>query len=181
MRPLDLWRPLAGKLWHRHRDVRSFEQEVQAAGGVGAGHDVGSRIVPVDRIVGSVGRWQNLRSDFFYRTGGVTQRLIRVGDAMRKGIALPPIQVYKLRRPPVKGVLPPSEYYVVDGHHRVAMARKLGQDFLDAEVKEFKARGSATEGAAGLEEPPEHHRSDPQPDRPSPDDAWPAPGCSGPG
>jgi hypothetical protein len=31
-----------------------------------------------------------------------------------------------------------SEYYVVDGHHRVAMARKLGQDFLDAHVVEYK-------------------------------------------
>ncbi len=150
----ELEAQVLAKLRRQHRDARSFEDEAQAAGGIGGGHEIGSRTVPTSKIVGSVGRWQNLRSDFFYRTGGVTQRFIRVGDAMRKGIALPPIQVYKLGRPPVKGVLPPSEYYVVDGHHRVAMARKLGQDYLDAEVKEFKARGPATEGAAGLDEAP---------------------------
>ncbi len=137
-----------GKLRRQHRDARSFEDEAQAAGGIGGGHEIGSRTVPTSKIVGSVGRWQNLRSDFFYRKGGVTQRFIRVGEAKRKGIALPPIQVYRLRKPPVKGVVPPSEYYVVDGHHRVAMARKLGQDYLDAEVKEFKARGEAA-GATG--------------------------------
>ena len=31
-----------------------------------------------------------------------------------------------------------TEYYVVDGHHRVAMAKKLGQDFLDAHVVEYR-------------------------------------------
>jgi ParB-like chromosome segregation protein Spo0J len=36
-----------------------------------------------------------------------------------------------------------SEYYVVDGHHRVAMARKLGQDFLDAHVVAYRLAGTA--------------------------------------
>jgi hypothetical protein len=31
-----------------------------------------------------------------------------------------------------------TEYYVVDGHHRVAMAKKLGQDYLDAHVIEYR-------------------------------------------
>lgn len=32
-----------------------------------------------------------------------------------------------------------TEYYVVDGHHRVAMAKKLGQDYLDAHVVEHRS------------------------------------------
>ncbi len=145
------WSRLSGRLWHRHGDVRGFEQEVQAAGGASAGHDVGARIVPVEKIVGSVGRWQNLRSDFFYRKGAVTQRFVRIGEAMRRGIDLPPIEVYKLRRPPSEtGEAPASEYYVVDGHHRVAMARKLGQDFLDAKVREFRVGGAPPGGVPGL-------------------------------
>jgi hypothetical protein len=120
--------------------------------------------VPTSKIVGSVGRWQNLRSDFFYRKGGVTQRFHRIGEAMRKGVALPPIQVYKLKKPPVKGEVAPSEYYVVDGHHRVAMARKLGQDFLDAEVKEFKAGGAQT--GSGPSEPTDNP-APPDPSRPT--------------
>jgi len=154
------WREMVRRLLRRHRDARSFEDEAQGAGGIGGGHDVGARTVPTSKIVGSVGRWQNLRSDFFYRKGGVTQRFLRVGEAMRQGIALPPIQVYRLRKPPVKGELPPSEYYVVDGHHRVAMARNLGQDFLDAEVKEFKA-GGAQLGSTPSE--PTHGEAPPSP------------------
>ena len=36
--------------------------------------------------------------------------------------------------------VPVTEYYVVDGHHRVAMARKLGQDYLDAHIVEYKLK-----------------------------------------
>src|ERR687886_2350641 len=45
---------------------------------------------------------------------------------MRAGQALPPIEVYALG----------EEYYVVDGHHRVAAARALGYLYLDALVHE---------------------------------------------
>ena len=50
-----------------------------------------------------------------------------LGGAMRAGQALPAIEVYALG----------EEYYVVDGHHRVAAARALGQLYLDALVHEF--------------------------------------------
>jgi hypothetical protein len=57
---------------------------------------------------------------------------------MVAGNALPPVKLYKLtRRSSAREDSPQSEYYVVDGHHRVAMARKLGQDFLDAHVTEY--------------------------------------------
>ncbi len=151
MRFREVLSRLARKARREHRPVRSFEQDVRAAGGVGGGHDVGPRIVPVEKIVGSVGRWQNLRSDFFYRKGGVTQRFVRIGEAMKRGIDLPPIDVYKLKRPGRPGASPPSEYYVVDGHHRVAMARQLGQDFMDASVREFKVRPAPSSTPA---EPP---------------------------
>jgi CRP-like cAMP-binding protein len=112
------------------------------AGGPSSRVDRGIQAVPVERIVGSVSRAQNLRSDFFYRTGqAMTARFYRVGQAMAAGKLLPPLELYKLRWPrgAAAGRAPPSEYYVVDGHHRVAMARKLGQDFLDAHVTEYAA------------------------------------------
>ena len=132
---------LASHLLRRHRPARGFDQEAASLGGVGSGRDLGLRIIPIDKIVGSVGRWQNLRSDFFYRKGDVTERFVRIGMAMRRGIDLPPIEVYKLKRPADDIDEAKSEYYVVDGHHRVAMARELGQDFLDANVKAFGTRG----------------------------------------
>jgi hypothetical protein len=127
----------------RHRDVLSFDRELKAAGGLAGRSDRGIQTVPTDKIVGSVSRWQNLRSDFFYRSGEVTARFHRVGAAMRAGTILPPLELYKLKpRRRVGGEeRAVTEYYVVDGHHRVAMARQLGQDYLDAHVVEHRAAG----------------------------------------
>ena len=129
---------LLGRLLGRrkHRDVRSFDVDVAAAGGVAGRVDKGFKEVPVDKIVGSVGRSHNLRSDFFYKTGqAVTARFRRVGQAMAEGKSLPPLELYKVKEPEQ-----PSTYYVVDGHHRVAMAKQLGQDALDAHVVEYRVK-----------------------------------------
>src|SRR5260370_39542404 len=59
---------------------------------------------------------------------------------MAAGKALPPRELYKLRRrASTPGGTPRSEYFVVDGHHRVAMARRLDQHFVDAHVVEYRA------------------------------------------
>jgi len=128
---------LAGLLGRRkHRDVRSFDVDVAAAGGVAGRVDRGFKEVPLDKIVGSVGRAHNLRSDFFYKTGqAVTARFRRVGQALVDGKALPPLELYK-----VKGPEQPSSYYVVDGHHRVAMGKQLGHDAMDAHVVEYRVK-----------------------------------------
>jgi hypothetical protein len=118
--------------------------------------DAGLRTVEVRKVVGSVGRAENLRSDFFYRRGrAMTARFHRVGQAMREGKPLPPLELYKLTRAPhAAAAAPASEYYVVDGHHRVAMARKLGQDFLDAHVVVYLLV-AASSGSTGGDQPTE--------------------------
>ena len=153
------WQFLRSRLWRQHRNVKSFDQEAAQTGGVTSGLDRGIKTVSTEKIVGSVSRWQNLRSDFFYRTSpAVTERFRRVGRAMAEGKALPALELYKLkRRGTVPGESPPSEYYVVDGHHRVAMARKLGQDFLDAHVTEFRGASPPPDpgSPADADPPPE--------------------------
>jgi hypothetical protein len=130
----DVVRRLLGR--RRHRDVRSFDADVAATGGVAGRVDRGFKEVPLDKIVGSVGRSHNLRSDFFYKTGqAVTARFRRVGQALVEGKPLPPLELYKVKEPEQ-----PSTYYVVDGHHRVAMAKQLGQDALDAHVVEYRVK-----------------------------------------
>ena len=144
---------LLKRVRRQHRGLRSFESAIRDAGGVGSAVDRGILEVPTEKVVGSVGRSQNLRSDFFYRTGkAFTQRFARIGEAMLAGKPLPPLEMYKLKpRPNIPGAEPQlSEYYVVDGHHRVAMARHLGQDFVDAHVVEYVgANLSASLGVAG--------------------------------
>lgn len=131
------WRR-AKRLLGLHGPLKSFDHEVRSAGGVAGRVDIGVRAIAANKVVGSVGRWRDLRSDFFHRKGDpMTHRYYRIGEAMREGKDLPPLDVYKIKRdgagPPAAGA---SEYYVVDGHHRVAMARKFRQDYLDARVVE---------------------------------------------
>jgi hypothetical protein len=79
----------------------------------------------------------------------MTARFHRVGQAMQEGKTLPPLELYKLTREPhAAAAAPVSEYYVVDGHHRVAMARKLGQDFLDAHVVAYRLAGTPEQARA---------------------------------
>ncbi len=133
-----------------HRDVLSFEREVEAAGVAGR-VDAGMATIPAAKIVGSVGRAAVLRSDFFRKSGKVTDRFVRIGEAMERGVALPPIEVYKARLLRRRGVREAvvTEYYVVDGHHRVAMAKKLGQDYLDAHVVEYRVGPPPADPAGG--------------------------------
>jgi CRP-like cAMP-binding protein len=127
------WRFILKRFRREHRPLPAFQDALRQAGGLGSAVDRGLTTVRMERIVGSVGRWQELRSDFFYRTGRLmTQRFQRVGQALRAGKLLPPVELYKLKRNTQ------SEYFVLDGHHRVAMGRKLGQQFIDAHVVEYQ-------------------------------------------
>jgi ParB-like chromosome segregation protein Spo0J len=56
------------------------------------------------------------------------ERYRGIEAALRRGLILPPIVAYLLD----------GDYYVLDGHHRVAAARALGQVFMDAEVVVYR-------------------------------------------
>jgi len=109
--------------------LTSFEA---ARRGAGAWNRRPGRVVPIEvrRVVGSVDEVKRaaLTPRFLPRWGGThAPRYRSVLAAMQAGHALPAIEVYALG----------EEYYVVDGHHRVAAARALGQLYLDALVHEF--------------------------------------------
>lgn len=127
--PVVLVRPEPGAV--RGSPVRSFDEDAAFWGPLSR-WDLGVRPVPMARIIGSVGRPGGLNVDLTPR--GIDQlkgerrlRLKSILAAMRKGIALPAVQLYKL------GVA----YYVLDGNHRIAAAQSLGQLEIDAEVTEF--------------------------------------------
>jgi hypothetical protein len=155
----DGWRRAVAWLARPHGDVLSFEREVEGPG-VRGRTDAGMATIPAAKIVGSVGRAAVLRSDFFSKSGKVTGRYVRIGRAMERGVALPPIEVYRARLPRRRGdrEAAVTEYYVVDGHHRVAMAKKLGQAYLDAHVVDYRVapapRGGPATGEKGAAGPP---------------------------
>ena len=107
-------------------DMLSFDDVVAAFGRRGE-TDLGVQPIALDSIVGTVGR---RRSEFDRAFRPVTRRLRdrwqRVAAARGHGAAMPPIAVYRV------GDL----HFVEDGHHRVSVARALGDTMIDARVRE---------------------------------------------
>jgi len=87
------------------------------------------RVIPLDEIVGTVEPTPAFDARFRPATGVVRHRWERVALAHRKGIALPPISVRRTD----------DGYYVVDGRHRVSVARALGHRDIDALVTDARA------------------------------------------
>jgi hypothetical protein len=90
----------------------------------------GVQTVRVDQILGSLNRYQEFDRVFLPRQEQTSDRWQNISRAFYREISLPPVVLYK-----VGGV-----YFVVDGHHRVSVARQQGQEFIDAEVRECSTR-----------------------------------------
>jgi nucleotide-binding universal stress UspA family protein len=112
------------------QQLRCFHQDAERAG-VLVHRDLGVRTIEVARIVGSVDRCLELGLDFRpperRRRRQDEQRFTHVERAIDAGVEMPLIEVYKLG----------FGYYVLDGHHRVAVALDRGQLEIDAHVVEY--------------------------------------------
>ncbi len=87
--------------------------------------------IPVDRIVGTAGRAGDFDKDFLPKRVDMRDRWRAVEQTYPEG-EFPPIVVYKVG----------DAYFVVDGHHRVAIAKRSGVDMIDAEVVDLHSRFS---------------------------------------
>lgn len=101
--------------------------------------EVGVEIVPVERIggtavEGSAQRGTDFRPLPALRGNDWEARYQRILRAMDRLETLPPVDLVKFN----------DDYWIVDGHNRVAAALQKGQMALDAEVVELRPRGSHT-------------------------------------
>ncbi|SEI85821.1 protein of unknown function [Deinococcus reticulitermitis] len=90
-------------------------------------HQLGLQTIAVDQIIGSVDRYREFDRHYLPKEKHLDERWIGVRSAQLAGKELPPIQVYKV------GDL----YFVKDGNHRVSVARRQGQKYIDAHVIEL--------------------------------------------
>jgi hypothetical protein len=90
---------------------------------------LGVRAIDVRKVVGTDSRGNDFDRDFRALRGDVRERRRRVAHAFPNG-DFPPIVVEKVG----------DAYFVIDGHHRVALARQLRMATIDAEVTELTAR-----------------------------------------
>ncbi|MFW5693766.1 MAG: transcriptional regulator [Alkalispirochaeta sp.] len=84
----------------------------------------GMQEVPIDKIVGSEGRYRDFNKQFLPRHEYLRNRWQRVDLAHLTDVILPPIALYE-----IGGV-----YFVRDGNHRVSVAKAQGVKQIDAEV-----------------------------------------------
>jgi len=85
---------------------------------------VGMKTIPIEKIVGSEGRYNDFDNKFFPKSSHLKNRWQHVDEAALQSIDLPPIKVYE-----ISGL-----YFVRDGNHRVSVAKARGTEFIDAEV-----------------------------------------------
>src|ERR1700743_2972619 len=114
------------------RHILPYEEVVAALGYVSE-HFAGSAVVPLDAIVGTVDRGRDFDRSFRPTTGRVRSRWEHIATAMRRGEAMPPVDLVRIGQ----------IYFVRDGHHRVSVARALGRNDIDAYVTEVVTRVGA--------------------------------------
>jgi hypothetical protein len=112
--------------------ILPFDEVVAALGRVGE-RDLGLQVIPLHSIAGTVDRTTGFDREFRPTTARVRQRWERIAAAMRRGEAMPPIDVYRIG----------EVHFVKDGHHRVSVARALGHREIEARVTEVLTRVGA--------------------------------------
>ena len=99
--------------------------------------DVGSRrfgrtrAVPLDEIRGSEGRCGDFDADFRPLGGHLKDRWVSIATAQQMGRTMPPVDLIQVG----------DVYFVRDGHHRISVARALGQKAIDAQVTVWQVSG----------------------------------------
>ena len=87
------------------------------------------RDIPMNAIVGSVGRYEDFNRQFLPRQEAQLGRWARVRMGFEYS-GLPPIEVYQIG----------DVYFVLDGHHRVSVAQQLGAKEIEAYVTEIPSK-----------------------------------------
>ena len=128
--PVLLLRP--ARKAHRGHRLCSFADAAARAGPL-TPCLLGLRTVELARVTGSVGRAQELGAGLrqFQGRPADKERYRGMLAAVQRGAVLPPVELYKLG----------YGYYILNGHHRVAAARQVGQVDIDAIVTEFVPLG----------------------------------------
>ncbi|MEW6093139.1 MAG: transcriptional regulator [Chloroflexota bacterium] len=94
----------------------------------------GVQVVPLEKIAGSLNRYHQFDRAFMPLEDQIANRWQNIDRAFYQDVSLPPVVLYKIG----------EVYFVVDGHHRVSVARDQGQEFIDAEVRECQTKVNIT-------------------------------------
>ncbi len=127
------FRDLLALLTGRRNELLAFEA-VREKLRIGGPIYRGLHSVRLDRILGSVNRYNDFDRAFLPTQAHTASRWRRVSRAWYDEVSLPPVLLYQVG----------DIYFVVDGHHRVSVAREQGQEYIDAEVRECHVKVPVT-------------------------------------
>ena len=91
---------------------------------VRAQHALGPRSVEIEQITGTESRADDFDPDFNPRDDRMRERWVHIAWLRLRGVNLPAVDLIQVG----------SEYFVRDGHHRISVARALGNAYIDAQV-----------------------------------------------
>jgi hypothetical protein len=110
-------------------------------------HYGGIKPVSIEKICGSMGRSADFDNRFHPLSDRIRDRWVGVATVRFQNVPLPPVSLIQIR----------DYYFVVDGHHRISVARALGESAIDAEITVWDVCGtlpwktqSASRPALGL-------------------------------
>ena len=126
-------REVAAFLTGRPNDLLAFD-EVKEKLRIGGPIYRGVRTVPLDHIIGSVDRYRDFDRAFLPTQEHTADRWRRVNRAWYEDVSLPPVLLYQVG----------EVYFVVDGNHRVSVAKEQGQLYIDAEIRECHVKVPVT-------------------------------------
>ncbi|MDQ7024342.1 MAG: hypothetical protein Q9P01_03555 [Anaerolineae bacterium] len=107
-------------------ELLSFD-EVRARLRLRAESYKGLQDIPVDKIIGSVGRHRDFTQTFLPKSDDARDRWSRVYAKVNSLEGVPPIEVYQVD----------DVYFVRDGNHRVSVAREINAKTIEAHVTEL--------------------------------------------
>lgn len=122
-------RELVARLTGKSNELLSYDEVAQKLK-LRARSERGIQQIPLDAIVGSVGRYSDFTREFLPRKDENQRRWVQVRAMMENpaGGGIPPIDVYKVG----------EVYFVLDGNHRVSAARQAGFKTIEAHVIEVQ-------------------------------------------
>jgi nucleotide-binding universal stress UspA family protein len=128
-RTREKFESIFGALFRRQTDLLSYDLVRQNMRPIESARRILGE-VPLEKIVGSVGRYTDFSRSFLPRLESDKQRWARVRQGAESLIGLPPIEVYQVG----------DVYFVLDGHHRVSVARDMGLDHIEAYIIPVQTR-----------------------------------------
>ena len=119
---------ILSRMTGKSNDLLSYEEVAQKLK-LQARAERGIQSIPLDAIIGSVGRYTDFTRTFLPRNPADEDRWARVKASLSDNLTgWPPIEVYQVG----------DVYFVLDGNHRVSIARQEGWEKIEARVIEVK-------------------------------------------